>query len=225
MRKLIICAAIVGAMLTSCGGNGLKNVPLKTAQDTLANSIGLLLGYQVRGILGDEKLNPAIIANAINIVLESEKPEDLEGSFIEADSYLRSYLTAAQAAPKVDENQEAYFAELDAKGVSKTESGLYYEISEAGDQTAKIQPTDIITVHYKGTLTDGSTFDSSYDRNEPIVAPLNGLIQGWVEGLQMIGKGGKMKLTIPSNLAYSSGPLAGQILLFELEVLDVQKAE
>lgn len=225
MKKLIICAAVVGAMLTSCGNNSLKTVPVKTTQDSLANSLGLLLGNQIRGMVGDEKLNPVIVANAVNAVLEAEKPEDLEAVFIEADAFLRNYMTVV-VPNKKKASSDAYLANLEKSGVNKTESGLFYEIIEMGDRNVMIEATDTITVHYSGTLTDGTTFDSSYERNQPLVSPLNNLIAGWVEGLQLIGKGGKMKLTIPSDLAYGSqGQLAGETLIFELEVLDTKKAK
>lgn len=111
------------------------------------------------------------------------------------------------------------------EGVRVTASGLQYKIISTGDGTL---PTaaDTVQVHYRGTLIDGTLFDSSYDHGGPATFPLNGVIPGWTEGLQLIGKGGKAELYIPAELAY--GPRGmGQVigpnsaLVFEVELLDI----
>ncbi|MEG2758929.1 MAG: FKBP-type peptidyl-prolyl cis-trans isomerase, partial [Rikenellaceae bacterium] len=109
----------------------------------------------------------------------------------------------------------------------KTESGLLYEIVETGDMAiVPTSSTDTVTVNYKGTLSDGEEFDSSYERGEPAIFPLDGVIPGWTEGIKLIGKGGKIKLYIPSDLAYGNqGPLAGEALVFDVELLDVKTAK
>ena len=91
------------------------------------------------------------------------------------------------------------------------------------------QPTDTVKVHYRGTLIDGTQFDSSYDRNEPAEFPLNGVIKGWTEGLQLMKVGGKMKLFVPSDLAY--GPQGrpsippSSVLIFDIELLEIVAAK
>ena len=124
----------------------------------------------------------------------------------------------------------AFLAENAKKeGVQVTESGIQYEILTAaeGDKPAA---TDTVTVHYKGTFLNGETFDSSYERNEPAVFPLNRVIQGWTEGVQLMAVGSKYKFTIPSDLAY--GPNGNppripgnSVLQFEIELINIQKAE
>ena len=112
------------------------------------------------------------------------------------------------------------------KTFAKTSSGLQYRVLRAGAGTNP-KATNTVKVNYRGTLIDGTEFDSSYKRNEPIEFPLNGVIRGWTEGLQLIKPGGKIKLFIPSNLAYGSRGAGGVIgpdetLIFEVELLEVK---
>ncbi len=122
---------------------------------------------------------------------------------------------------------EAFLAENKTKeGVITTESGLQYKVMTTG-KGPKPKKTDTITFHYKGTLIDGTVFDSSYDRGEPLTLPLAQLIPGWVEAVQLMPVGSKWELYIPSYLGYGARP-AGQIgpnstLIFELELVDIQK--
>ena len=114
-------------------------------------------------------------------------------------------------------------------GVIRTESGLQYEIVEPGTGRTP-SPTDKVTVNYRGTQVNGEEFDSSYSRGKPATFQLNGVIKGWTEGLQLIKEGGKIKLFIPSELAYGGrGPLAHRTLIFDVELISVgaepEKAE
>jgi FKBP-type peptidyl-prolyl cis-trans isomerase len=106
-----------------------------------------------------------------------------------------------------------------------TESGLQYEVVEAGDG-ASPGPEDSVEVHYRGTLIDGTEFDSSYARGEPVTFGVNQVIPGWTEALQLMQVGSKYKLFIPSELAYGPGGAGNRIgpnatLVFEVELLDV----
>jgi FKBP-type peptidyl-prolyl cis-trans isomerase FklB len=112
------------------------------------------------------------------------------------------------------------------EGVVTTDSGLQYEVLTKADG-AQPKATDVVTVHYEGKLTDGSVFDSSIQRGSPIDLPVNGVIPGWVEGLQLMHVGEKYKLYIPSELAYgeqSPTPAipANAVLVFELELLSIK---
>ena len=147
----------------------------------------------------------------------------------------KNFLTALAAicissslmAQNALEKGQAFLAENATKpGVQQTASGLQYIIEKAGEGNAP-KPTDTVKVNYRGTLLDGTEFDSSYKRNEPIEFPLNGVIRGWTEGLQLIKPGGKIKLFIPSNLAYGSRGAGGVIgpdetLIFDVELLEVK---
>ncbi len=110
------------------------------------------------------------------------------------------------------------------KGVVKTKSGLLYQRVHPG-HGASPKESDTVVVHYRGTLVDGTPFDSSYDRAEPTTFLLNRVIPGWVEGLQQVKKGGKIKLVIPPELAYGEQGVAGipgnATLVFEVELLDI----
>ncbi len=114
------------------------------------------------------------------------------------------------------------------KGVITTKSGLQYEIITNG-KGAKPQLTDTVKTHYRGTLIDGSEFDSSYARKRPATFALNRVIKGWTEGLQLINVGTKCKLSIPAELAYGSRPSAkipaNSTLIFEIELLEIVKKE
>ena len=121
----------------------------------------------------------------------------------------------------------AFLAENAKKpGVVKLSSGLQYQVIVAGHDTTKPTLNSKVKVHYHGTLIDGTVFDSSVQRGEPISFPLNGVIKGWQDGLQLMSLGSKWKLFIPSELAYgerSAGPVIGpgSTLIFEVELLGI----
>lgn len=122
---------------------------------------------------------------------------------------------------------EAFFAELKANpNVKKTDSGLYYEIINPGSDTRATQ-ADSVRVHYRGTLTDGTVFDSSFERGEPATFPVNAVVPGFGEGVTLVGEGGEVKLYIPSELAYGDNPPMGSgiapnsPLVFEVKVEQV----
>ena len=122
---------------------------------------------------------------------------------------------------------EEWLASIEKQsGVQKTESGLLYRIDREGDATIKPKATDKVEVNYEGKFMDGEVFDSSYERGSSTEFPLNGVIKGWTEGLQLIGKGGQITLWIPSDLAYGTygssmiGP--NEALEFKVELLDVK---
>ena len=125
----------------------------------------------------------------------------------------------------------AFLAEnADKEGVKTTESGLQYMVLEAKDKGTSPKATDKVTVHYRGTLLDGTEFDSSYGRGQPVTFQLDRVIAGWTEGVQLMKTGEKFKFFIPSELAYGERGAGGKIgpnetLIFEVELLEVEKAE
>ena len=120
----------------------------------------------------------------------------------------------------------AFLAEKETKDdVTVLPSGLMYKVIEAGAGATPVA-TDSVTVHYRGTLIDGTVFDSSYDRGQPATFPVNRVIAGWVEALQLMSEGAKWELYIPSELAYGRNGAGGDIgpncaLIFEVELIKI----
>lgn len=139
----------------------------------------------------------------------------------------RQEVVMAKQAAKAESDSAAYFEELKKNPkVLSTPTGLHYEIIEAGTDP-KPTAESTVQVHYTGKLVDGTVFDSSVERGEPVEFPLGGVIPGWTEGLQLVGKGGKLKLYIPSKLGYGAQGAGGAIppnatLVFDVELLDVK---
>lgn len=169
----------------------------------------------------------------------------------ESRNYIMEYFTVKVPAEN-KKASEAWLKKIESeKGVKKTESGLLYKVVEPGDMSVKPVALDnVVEVHYKGSTRKGVVFDASryadmpaerqkmlkmyrpndYDKDEPIKFPLNGVIKGWGEGLQLVGKGGKIVLWIPAELAYGergAGQLIGpnEALRFDVELLDVEIPE
>ena len=130
--------------------------------------------------------------------------------------------------PEENKAQGAAFLAENAKkpAIKTTASGLQYEIVSAGTGTKSPSATDNVTVHYKGTTIDGKEFDSSYSRGEPATFPLNHVIPGWTEGVQLMKEGAKYRFFIPSDLAYGAqgaGPIEpNSTLIFDVELIKIQ---
>jgi FKBP-type peptidyl-prolyl cis-trans isomerase FklB len=130
---------------------------------------------------------------------------------------------SAAAAQKLAAAGTAYLADNAKKpGVVTTKSGLQYKVVTPGNGRAPTA-SDTVTVHYRGTLVDGTEFDSSYKRGQPATFPVGGVIAGWTEALQLMKEGAKFQIVIPPALAYGDkGPLANQVLLFDVELIKVE---
>jgi FKBP-type peptidyl-prolyl cis-trans isomerase FklB len=143
-------------------------------------------------------------------------------------AFEKDMMEKQKAAGEKNASEGVKFLEDNKKkeGVKTTASGLQYKSLKEGSG-AQPKATDTVTVNYRGTLTDGTEFDSSYKRNEPTTFPLSGVIKGWTEGLQLMKKGSKYQFFIPANLAYGErSPGAGippnSTLIFEVELLEVK---
>lgn len=173
-----------------------------------------------------EGLSPEIIAEAINDAFQGKQ---MRYTPDEANAIIQKYLTgiSEQKFGKNKEEGEAFLAENASKeGVTVTESGLQYEVLNEGEGE-KPGPSTQVTVHYHGTLIDGTVFDSSVERGQPATFGVNQVIKGWTEALQLMPKGAKYRLYIPENLAYGASPHPGgpiephMALIFDVELLDL----
>lgn len=192
--------------------------------------INYSLGYQIGGDFKRQgiEMNAEAIAKGIADALSGSEPlmqpQEMQTTLTELKQKIvaeQKKRVAEQELKLAEESKK--FLEENAKqpGVTTTESGLQYQIVEEG--TGKTPtPTDKVTVNYRGTLVDGKEFDSSYKRGQPASFQLDGVVKGWTEGLQLIKEGGKIKLFIPSQLAYGDrGPLAHRTLIFDVELISV----
>jgi FKBP-type peptidyl-prolyl cis-trans isomerase FklB len=204
---------------------------LKTDKDKVSYSIGLDIGtnFKRQSVDLDQKALAAGIADGLSggkpLLTEDEVRKVL--AQFQQQMAAKAQQLAQQLADKNQKEGEVFLAEIKKKkGVITLPSGLQYQVIKAG--TGKIpKATDTVTTHYRGTLIDGTEFDSSYKRGEPASFPVNGVIKGWTEALQLMKVGSKWQLFIPSNLAY--GPQgAGQVigpnatLIFEIELLAIK---
>jgi FKBP-type peptidyl-prolyl cis-trans isomerase FklB len=205
-------------------------IAAETAMDEAAR-MHYALGYQ----LGKDLVGVEARAQDLQRGLEDGRSgaksrltdEEMSAALVALEQKVNEHRAKAQAAEaqKAQVAGQAYLAENAKKpGVKTTSSGLQYRVVQPGAGRA---PTtaDTVTVHYKGTLVDGKEFDSSYKRGQPASFPVTGVIPGWTEALQLMKVGSKYELAIPPDLAYGGqGPLANQVLLFEVELLDAVPA-
>ncbi len=205
-------------------------VVLNTWMDTISYLVGHDLGLRLPGFMKDVNLD--ILTQAIRDGFNGvESKFDTQ----QTDSLMTLYQTTlAEEKQKQDnivleQNKAAtaiFLAENRTKnGVLELPSGLQYKMIEEGEGESPL-PTSQVTVHYKGTLIDGTVFDSSYDRGQPITFQLDGVIPGWTEGLQLMKPGGKCILYVPPQLGYGDqgvGPIPpGSTLIFEIELLSFE---
>ncbi|PZR28246.1 MAG: peptidylprolyl isomerase [Citrobacter freundii] len=200
---------------------------LKTLNDSASYAMGVSLAsfYKQQGFA---TINTNIVSKAISDVM-GNKPLTLDE--MACNNVMNTMMTQMQEAkykPNIEKGETFLKQNKTKPGVKTTETGLQYEVIREGNG---IKPTaaDSVTVHYAGTLTDGTEFDNSYKRGEPITFPLNRVIRGWTEGLQLMSVGSKYKLYIPQELGYGlqdNGRIPpASVLVFEVELLDVKKAQ
>ena len=217
---LLICFAFSAATV--------KGQTLENETDSLSYAIGVLFGQNIQTSIqttGFQPLNAEIVARAIESILQGAGAKEM--SLEEANMYVNMQYIKIQAS-RYEKNLVAgrEFLERNrtAPGVVTLPSGLQYKIVTAGTG-AKPAATDRVTVHYHGTLLDGTVFDSSVDRGEPMVFGVGQVIQGWIEALQLMPVGSKWILYIPHELAYGSTQRSGiepySTLTFEVELISI----
>ncbi len=227
--KFLAAGVVAGTMLASCGGS---QPPIESITKAELDSVSYAVGVSLAGMITNaqlEGLNYSEVKKAMQQVAAGEK------TYVDpyqANEIINNYLQKVQMA--IGEKKEKEQAEFMAKnktneGVQETASGLQYKIENPGNEL-RATAIDTVEVHYKGTLLDGKVFDSSYDRGEPAKFPLNRVIPGWTEGMQLVGEGGKITLWVPFNLGYGAQAASADLpaystLVFEVELIKVCKAE
>ncbi len=241
-KPTLVALALVAVV--GCNEKAVEAEPKAPVLDTevqkQAYGLGASIGmYMQRNLEEHDKLGLALdkelIVRGFVDSIEGKaviEKEEIQALLMNLDATMKEkQQAAAVAASEASLAEGAKFLEDNAKkeGVQVTESGIQYSVLTAGEGD-KPAATDTVKVHYKGTLLNGDEFDSSYKRGEPAVFPLNRVIKGWTEGVQLMPVGAKYKFTIPSDLAY--GPNGNppsipgnSVLQFEIELLEIQKAE
>lgn len=234
----LVALAVVG--LTACNQEEAvaKKVELNTAEQKEAYSVGASIGKYMSGHIKEQEelgfaVDRALIIQGFSdglgdttTLTEEEMQTVLQG--LDQKLNEKRLAQAEELAAKAVAEGQKFLEENKAKaGVTTTESGLQYEVLTAGEGD-KPAAEDTVEVHYKGTLIDGTEFDSSYSRGETAKFPLNRVIPGWTEGVQLMPVGSKYKFVIPSELAYGerdTGTIpANSTLVFEVELISIEKA-
>ncbi|MFA8433021.1 MAG: FKBP-type peptidyl-prolyl cis-trans isomerase [Marinifilaceae bacterium] len=224
--KVLTLALGLGALsFTACNNKPGKDVALNNEIDSVSYCLGATFGTNVMNG-GIEDINMDAFMAALQSAFDKDS---LSIQPMEANRIIGAYVQKMRAA-KAEQNKAegAKFLEANKSkdGVITTESGLQYRIIREGDG-AKPVATDKVKVHYKGTLIDGTEFDSSLKAGKPVEFPANRVIKGWTEALQLMPVGSKWELFIPYNLAYGARGTRGiapfSTLIFEVELLDIVK--
>ncbi|KPW12459.1 Peptidyl-prolyl cis-trans isomerase [Pseudomonas syringae pv. atrofaciens] len=226
-HRLAAAIALVGLVLAGCDKQA-STVELKTPAQKASYGIGLNMGKSLAQE-GMDDLDSKAVALGIEDAVGKKDQKLKDEELVEAFSALqkRSEERLAKMSEEASAAGKKFLEENGKKdGVVTTASGLQYQIIKKADG-AQPKPTDVVTVHYEGKLIDGKVFDSSVERGSPIDLPVGGVIPGWVEGLQLMHVGEKIKLFIPSDLAYgaqSPSPAipANSVLVFDLELLGIK---
>ncbi|MFK8077236.1 MAG: FKBP-type peptidyl-prolyl cis-trans isomerase [Granulosicoccus sp.] len=225
MKKTLLASAttlILSSLLTT--PSFAQETNLESEQAKVSYGLGLMIGDRVLKQYGELDLDLLIQA-----MQAQHAGDETKMTLEEAQAALeaRQQRIAADASAAAAQKGTDYLAaNKEKEGVMTTDSGLQYEVlTEA--EGAKPTADDTVSVHYVGTLIDGTEFDSSIARGEPAQFPLKGVIPGWTEGLQLMNVGSKYRFVIPSDLAYGDrgagqaiGP--GETLVFEVELLEIK---
>mgnify|MGYP001204767907 FL=1 len=218
MKKIILSLILIMGITSINAQN------LNTEMEKVSYSLGVNVAKSVKN-QGLTSIDSEAIAQAFTDVFEGNelKISEQESNLVLQD-YFGKLAKEAQSA-NVEAGQKFLAENAKRNGVTTTATGLQYEVLTEGSGDSP-KETDQVTVHYHGTLIDGTVFDSSVERGQPATFPVNGVIPGWVEALQLMKPGAKYKLFIPSNLAYGERGAGGSIgpnatLIFEVELISI----
>ncbi|HTF99070.1 MAG TPA: FKBP-type peptidyl-prolyl cis-trans isomerase [Nitrospirota bacterium] len=227
--KLCMTAVLLCAALAAAPAMGADKSELKTQKEKLSYALGMNIagGFKANSI----DVDVDILAQGLRDSLAGKKmlltDQEARETIMVVQRELQAKMQEKMKAEgeKNKKEGEAFLAANKKKeGVKTLPSGLQYRVITEG-KGAMPKATDTVTVHYKGTLIDGTEFDSSYKRNEPASFPVTGVIKGWTEALQLMKTGSKWQLFIPANLAYGEQGRPGippnSVLIFDVELIKV----
>ena len=222
---LLIISLMIGAV--ACKPPSGKAVKIETDVDKASYAIGTQIGRNIK--MQSAEIDVDVLAVGIRDMLEGKEMRMTDEEVRQAMINMQMAANKKRDAEN-EVNLKTGMAYLEknktAEGVKVTDSGLQYKVVTAG--SGDVPKADSkVKVHYRGTLTDGTEFDSSYKRNQPAEFPVNGVIKGWTEALQMMKVGAKWQLAIPADLAYGKRARpnipANSVLLFDVELLEILK--
>ena len=222
MKSYLIPTLAVGLLVT--GAVAQEKPDLTNPKQKNSYAIGVNIASSLKAL--DVELDPKAVAAGISDVL-SNKPALSEQEVQEALMNLQKNAVARRAEKNLKEGETFLAGNAKKEGVKTTASGLQYKVLKSGTgETPK--KTDTVKVHYEGKLIDGTVFDSSIKRGEPLTISVGGVIPGWTEALQLMKVGDKWQLFIPSKLAYGENGAGADIgpnstLIFEVELLGIEK--
>ena len=229
MKQTLFAGLVLAALAAPLSAQDAPSTPKDKISYSIGNDIGS--SFTKMGI----EINHSVLAKGISDAVSGAKPaltkEEMQKTLQDFQAEMQAKAMEKQKAAG-DKNKgegEAFLAANKSKdGVKATASGLQYKVITEG-KGPKPKATDTVKVNYRGTLVDGTEFDSSYKRGEPVTFPVNGVIPGWTEALQLMPVGSKYQLFIPAGLAYGEqGPPgigANATLIFEVELLSIEKPE
>ena len=242
MKKVILCTSAFVSMYHVQAQTKLTKMPppasavriispaFKNATDSFSYAAGMSVAESMRQA-GADKLNTALFAKAMNDVYSKSKTAfTKEAANMTLQNKLQEFAKKRSDLQKA-EGLNFLAANKKKNGIISLPNGLQYEVIKAGDPAGmKPKVVDTVVVNYIGTLTNGTEFDNSVKRGQPATFPLNGVIRGWTEILQLMPKGANWKVFIPSELAYGENPPQGaqippnSVLVFEITLLDIKPA-
>jgi FKBP-type peptidyl-prolyl cis-trans isomerase FklB len=224
MKHFILIFAALSLALPVFGQE--KSPQLKDQKDKVSYSIGLNIGFN----LGRQnvQVNPDVLAAGIKDAIAGKPQLNADQVKEVMAAFEKDMQQKQKAVGEKNASEGAKFLEENKKkeGVKATASGLQYKVLKEG-MGPQPKETDTVTVNYRGTLINGTEFDSSYKRGQPATFPLNGVIKGWTEGLQLMKTGSKYQFVVPANLAYGDRNVGPDIapnstLIFEVELIGVK---
>ncbi|MDT8376854.1 MAG: FKBP-type peptidyl-prolyl cis-trans isomerase [Mariprofundaceae bacterium] len=230
MKKLILLGTIVLGLAACSQGQAPEDKPVALDSDTnkLGYAMGMDAGNFFRQLTNDADADAFVEAFSAAVAGKEMRMKPEEAGQVK-QAFAQRKQQEKQVVAEANKSSGMAFLETNKQksGITTTSSGLQYEVLRAAEGNRPVA-TDMVKVHYKGTLIDGTEFDSSYARGEPATFPLNAVIPGWGEGLQLMNVGSKYRLFVPSELAYGERGAGAKIgpnttLIFDVELLEIVK--